>query len=218
MDHKKHGVAIIYYCPADEPAHEAPTVIKYRYNAQTEFFDLLREATFFFGKGVQKMVLKDNFGTQWPLNRQVWRELAQLDRDIRLCPVEEEEEEVMKEEEVAAAEEEEEEEDATKTPTPRPPLWSELIVHLVFLVVLILHSTLGNNEKNVYDLNTAMHDAFFQKQFNLDQVGAAVTDQGAFSSPSVDDVADTRTSLQPRDLFEVKNMGDICTWLQEGLR
>ena len=224
MDQTKNGVAVIYYCPDDEPAQVAPSVIKYRYTGQTEFFDLLREASFFFGKNIQKVVLKDSQGSQWPLNRPVWKELAQSNRDIRLCPVMDlEEEDEAKATEVEAAEEVIEEEH--KLPIARPPLWSELVIHLVFLTVIILHSVLGNTEETIYNFNTAMNNAFFDKQYDKTWQTASganaqsqlMSNFGAFTSQSVIDVADTRTSLEPRDLFEVRDMADICGWVQGNL-
>ena len=224
MEQTKNGVAVIYYCPDDEPAQEAPSVIKYRYTGQTEFFDLLRESSFFFGKNIQNMVLKDSQGSQWPLNRPVWKELAQSNRDIRLCPVMDlEEEEEVKAAAVEAAEEVIE--DEHKLPIARPPLWSELVIHLVFLTVIILHSVLGNTEETIYNFNTAMNNAFFDKQYDKTwqtTSGANAQSQltsnfGAFTSQSVIDVADTRTTLEPRDLFKFRDMADICGWVQGNL-
>lgn len=95
-------------------------------------------------------------------------------------------------------------------------------IHLVFLTVIILHSVLGNMEETIY---TAMNNAFFDKQYDKTwqtASGANAQSQltsnfGAFTSQSVIDVADTRTTLEPRDLFKFRDMADICGWVQGNL-
>ena len=99
-------------------------------------------------------------------------------------------------------------------------------IHLVFLTVIILHSVLGNMEETIYNLNTAMNNAFFDKQYDKTwqtASGANAQSQltsnfGAFTSQSVIDVADTRTTLEPRDLFKFRDMADICGGAQGNLR
>lgn len=217
-EQKRTGVAIIYYCPNDQKAANAPAVIKYRYNRQTIFLELLREACFYFKQDFNKMMLKDNFGTQWPVNREVWKELAQLDRDILLCPVVDEEEEEEEEKEIEEVVVEEEEEDDTKPVQTRPPLYRELFIHLIFLTVLITHSLMGGSEQRIYEMNAAMNEAFFVEQFDLSKIGAAVGDQSAFTNPSVKAVADTESLLSKADHSKVRNFGDACEWLDVNLR
>ena len=141
------GVAVIYYCPNDQPIEQAAAIARYRYLPQTSFLELLREASVYFGEDFENVVLKDNFGTHWPVQREVWRELAALDRHIRLCRIDmsEVEEEVVEEEIVE--EEEEEEDDPTKPRTPRPPLYKELLVHLIYLAQLLTSTYLASAEQ-----------------------------------------------------------------------
>ena len=133
----KSGIAIIYYCPNGESAAQAPAIVKYRYDQQTIFLELLREATTYFGEDFGNVVLKDNFGATWPVNRSVWTELASVDRDLRLCQIHEASEDTVEEEEPASETEELVDEDVTRTVGKRPPLLREFVVHMLFLGVLL---------------------------------------------------------------------------------
>ena len=68
----KHGVAMIHFCPNNEPVADARAVLKIWYGPETIFLELLREASYYFQKNMGTVLLSDGFGGRWPVHRQVF--------------------------------------------------------------------------------------------------------------------------------------------------
>ena len=194
------GVVTIYYCPDDEPYERAEKSIKYRYSATTTFFDLLNGLSGYFQEPKQKMTLKDNLNTYWPMKSTVGKELAKTDRPIRFCrttdyydKVEEAKEEVKE----AAVEEEI---DDTRPASARPPKNRELFVHCIFLMILIVHSYLGY-DNSARDMSLAMGQAFVYDE------DLSIINKDTSTQTQVD-------RLVPKDIWKIKNEDEMCEWLQ----
>lgn len=128
----------VYYCPKNERSNKAVAITRFFLRNDDTFDQLLKNSAHFFGADVKNSFLKDEFGSLWPLQHPVIKELktrASADAVIRL--VHEVEDQSVAEEVPVAPPEEGIEEDDLQLNLGKP-VRLELLSYVCFVLLLLM--------------------------------------------------------------------------------
>ena len=138
----------VIYCPHEE----AVSVARFHLPATAKFSELRAAASRYFAEDLSSVVLKDELGAQWPLGALVVQHLGcSMHLRIRLCQDEQRLGAANIEDTLSPVAQATDEEDDGRVSSARPPLFRELIIHALFILVLLVdtYTTRSTDQEHV---------------------------------------------------------------------